>query len=154
MLCLLYSHVNIESIFSWEGLRESQVLEMSWQWFIGKKIKNRNDTSDYSVEMILLNFLWFEDRDSPGYWDGVAVWISKASKKKSCAMHGYVIWRSCTECHFHSFRPQYFKKQRVSSLDIQEVSTYLCLLKIWRNLLHIKKFFWLCSCVWFFFLYQ
>lgn len=96
---------------------------------MGKKNKSRNDTSDYSVEMILLSFLWFEDHDSLGYWDGVAVWNSKASKKKSSAMHVYLIWRSYIECHFHNFTPQNFKTQRVSSLGIQEVSTDWWLLK-------------------------
>lgn len=31
--------------------------------------------------MLLFSCLWFEDHDSPGYWDGVAVLNSKASKK-------------------------------------------------------------------------
>lgn len=44
-------------------------------------------------------------------------------------MHGYLICRSYTECLFHSFRPHNFKTQKVSSLDIQEVSTDLWLLK-------------------------
>lgn len=78
--------------------------------------------------MILLSFLWFEGHDSLGYWDGVAVWNSKAQKKSS-ARHAYFIWRTYTECHFHSFRPQNFKTQRVSSLGIQKVSTDLWLLK-------------------------
>lgn len=46
--------------------------------------KKINDTSDYSVEFILLNFLWFEDHDSLGYWNGVPVWNSKTSKKALC----------------------------------------------------------------------
>lgn len=69
-----------------------------------------------------------------GSWfPGILRWCCclklQSTKKKSSARHVYFIWRTYTECHFHSFRPQNFKTQRVSSLGIQKVSTDLWLLK-------------------------